>query len=411
MIETYLKESEVNGQRIYKTYTNIENLRLDPQNPRDISEEKMNDLMDFLSKWDSLAPVLVDARPEKEGHLIGGNMRLQALKRLGVQEVWIEFRNPGSDAEAFEMATLHNMQFGNYVMDKLGILLKEFEGELDLSKLEVNLADSASNLDKLLQESKADDVVEDTPPEVDDVNEPSSKVGEVYQLGRHRLMCGDSADIDSVQKLLNGNQPAMLFTDPPYGVDYQSRVDEGIRKNWGGIKNDNLKGEVLHQFLKDTVGIYGQTKYVCCNWQSVVDFWLALGKPNSMIIWDKGSIGLGAGYRNQHEIILFYGKLDHNSETNVWTIKRDGSIDYGHPTQKPVAIPARGIKNSSNSGDIILDVFGGSGSTLIACEQTNRTCYMMELDPKYCDVIRKRYWKFINGDNEEGWQENTPAII
>lgn len=112
--------------------------------------------------------------------------------------------------------------------------------------------------------------------------------------------------------------------------------------------------------------------------------------------WDKESIGLGAGYRNQHEFILFYGSLDHNSETNVWQFHRDVTADYTHPTQKPVLIPARAIKNSSKLNEIVLDLFGGSGSTLIACEQTNRTCYMMELDPKYCDVIRKRYENFVN---------------
>jgi DNA modification methylase len=236
------------------------------------------------------------------------------------------------------------------------------------------------------------EIVEDEPPEPPE--EPVTVRGDVWELGRHRLMCGDSTVKDDVEKLMGGVKADMVFTDPPYGVDYSSRVDKDKHKPWGGIKNDDLGGNELHAFLSDALSWIVCDKYICCNWQSVVDFFTAIGRPNALIVWDKCSIGLGAGYRNQHEFILFYGKLDHNSETNMWQIKRESTSAYCHPTQKPVEVPARAISNSSKNGHVVLDVFGGSGSTLVACEQLGRTNYTMELDERYVDVIIQRYVNF-----------------
>jgi hypothetical protein len=139
MIETTTKEELINGIRVVKTYANIASLKADPQNPRDISEDKLEDLINFLTKYPALKPLLVDARPDKEGQLIGGNQRLKAYKILGTQEIWIEPRIPSSDAEAFEMAIIDNQQFGQYMEINLKTLAKQFESELDLAKLEVDL--------------------------------------------------------------------------------------------------------------------------------------------------------------------------------------------------------------------------------------------------------------------------------
>ena len=139
MIETKLLESEINGIKVYKTMVPIAQLREDSQNPRDIAEDKLNDLVDFLSKYQELKPLLVDVRPEKEGQLIGGNMRLRAYKILGWTEAWVELRNPGNDAEAFSIATTDNQEFGYYVENKLKTLLFKFKDEIDLPKLGVQL--------------------------------------------------------------------------------------------------------------------------------------------------------------------------------------------------------------------------------------------------------------------------------
>lgn len=153
MITPYLKEEEVNGIKMFKTFAKIDDLKLDPNNPKDIDEDSLNDLMDFISKYGALSPLLVDTRPERDGFLLGGNQRLKAYKRLGYTEVWIEFRFPGNDAEAFEIATLHNMEFGHYLETKLKEQANRFKDELDLNKLKVGLTKLPS-LEELLQPNK-----------------------------------------------------------------------------------------------------------------------------------------------------------------------------------------------------------------------------------------------------------------
>jgi DNA modification methylase len=381
-----------------KTIIPINQLHGWDKNPRKIDNKAFSLLKKKIQRWGQFKPVLIT--PDNE--VIGGNMRLKAYKELGIEDVWVSVVEPKSEAEKIEIAIADNESSGEWDVPKLEELAVEFKDDINLDDYKIDL--DGKWWGSFLPE---EEVIEDEAPEVDEDN-VVSVLGEVYQLGRHRLMCGDSTKIEDVEKLMDGKKADMVFTDPPYGVDYSSRVDKDKKKPWGGIINDDLEGEKLREFLYDSCFLLEKPKYTCCNWQSVMDFILALGKPNSFIVWDKGSIGLGAGYRNQHEIILFYGTLNHNSESNVWSIKRDSTSGYNHPTQKPVAIPARAIKNSSDKNGLVLDVFLGSGSTLIACEQTNRTCYGMELDPKYCDVIRKRYAKFIG--KEDTWQEVTSLI-
>lgn len=358
-----------------------------PTNPRLIKDDKFKKLVQSLKDFPEMAEVR-EVVVNKEHVILGGNMRYKAMLEAGWKDIPVKVVDWDAPKQR-QFIIKDNVSGGEWDWD---ILANEWD-------------------DKLLEEWGLDlpagfgeEVVEDVAPELS--TEPAiSKLGEVYQLGRHRLMCGDSLDNKHVDQLTAQSAPGMVFTDPPYGVDYQSRVDEERRKGWGLIANDELKGEELQNFIATALYDYrGLPCYVCCNWQSYSNFEEALGQPNSLIVWDKGSIGLGAGYRNQHEFILFYGKLDHNSESNVWTIERDAT--YTHPTQKPVALAARAIGN--HKAKTVLDLFGGSGSTLIACEQLNRMCYMMELDPKYCDVTRKRYAMFIG--EAELWVDSTPVI-
>jgi len=372
-------------------------LKYNPSNPRTIDKEMFEKLKKSLREF----PQMLEKRPivyDEDGIVLGGNMLLRAMQELikeGVvfsDKCFLEAKG-WNENQKREFIIKDNVPFGEWDDDALA---NEWS-DLPLDEWGIDTSGW-----------KSDEVVEDEPPEVS--TEPAiSKLGEVYQLGRHRLMCGDSTKIEDVEKLMNGQKADMVFTDPPYGVDYVSRVDKDRRKPWGGIVGDNLEGEHLKEFIYDSLGWLQMPKYICCNWQSYPDFFLALGKPNNVIVWDKGSIGLGAGYRQQHEFIAFYGTLDTNSESNVWNFKRDSTASYNHPTQKPVELSARAIGNSSKKEGTVLDLFGGSGSTLIACEQLNRTCYMMEIDPKYCDVIRKRYAKFIGKEDE--WHTITPVIL
>lgn len=416
MIETYIKEDEIAGSKVFKTYTNISSLKPDPSNPRDISDEKKQDLKDFITKYNSFKPLLVDVRPEKEGQLIGGNKRLEAYKELGVTEVWVELRTPISDAEAFEMGTIDNMEFGHYVEDRLLAMVEQYKGEIDLSKLAVHLGEIPT-FEEMLENMK--DVPEDEVPAVSD--EPAvSEYGKVYQLGRHRLMCGDATKLEEVTTLMGGISADLVFTDPPYNIAYEGKTKQRLT-----IENDNMSSDDFYNFLlmsfenMAAVSKSGAAIYICHADMERVNFQRAmvdagwLQKQN--IIWVKQHFVMGRqDYQWQHEPILYGWKdggshqwLGNRTETTVWNIDRP-TASLEHPTMKPIALMVRAMDNNTKSGDIVLDTFAGSGSTLIACEQKNRTCYAMELDPKYCDVIRKRYAKIVNKENE--WESITPAI-
>lgn len=189
----------------------------------------------------------------------------------------------------------------------------------------------------------------------------------------------------------------LIFTDPPYNVAFNGRSGK-----FDVIKNDNLADAEFEEFIKRFIGVLKElsvpTYYIWCNWK----FYSILQQNlpfNACIVWAKNVFGLGSGYRHQHEFCLFNGKIDEDikNESDLWEIAKD--TNYMHPTQKPVALAARALKNHK-SHKVILDLFGGSGSTLIACEQLNRNCYTMELDPKYCDVIIKR-WENLTGEKAE----------
>ena len=420
-METYLKQEDLKGMQVYKTYTKIENLNLDPQNPRDISDEKLQDLQDFLSKYPSLKPLLVDIRPEKEGQLIGGNQRLKAYKKLGVTEVWIEPRDPMTDAQAFEMGTVDNMEFGHYIEEMLMERLKQYGEELDLSKLGVNMGEIPT-FEQMLRNLQ-EDVVEDEAPPIDETK-TTSQVGEVYQLGRHRLMCGDATKIEDVEKLMDGQKADMVLTDPPYNTGMQQKDESTASTRLGHMFNDSYTPEQFDELLNGAFSnMVMVTKgdaafYICIDWRKVgllKDKIQKLMSVKNIIVWDKVVHGLGSDYQFTYELIIV-GKKG-NPEINnrigddykdIWHIQREMGRNEDHATAKPITLLAKPITHASKQDDIVLDLFGGSGSTLIASEQLNRSCYTMELDPKYCDVIRKRYAKFLN--REEEWETLTPKI-
>jgi len=260
-------------------------------------------------------------------------------------------------------------------------------------------------LDGLLEPEPTEGLTdEDAVPDVPLV--PKTVLGDVWVLGNHRLMCGDSTSIDAVEKLMDGAKADMVFTDPPYGIDYSGgRTQVVATKTYGKLKNDDLKGDDLGNLI---CNVFTNAKpeadaYICVSpiMQKPFFDWLeAAGKKISAVnVWDKRQPGLGyMHYRRQTEFILFVSgrqfKKGDKSDFDLWSISRDNGSDYQHGTQKPVALPSRAIENSSKSGDMVLDLFGGSGSSLIACEKTGRSNRSMELDPKYCDVIIKRWQDF-----------------
>ena len=204
-------------------------------------------------------------------------------------------------------------------------------------------------------------------------------------------MCGDSTSIDAVERLMGGKKVDLVFTDPPYNVAFNGRSGKH-----DVIKNDNLSDADFADFIDGTIATIKAANpkayYIWCNW----DFYGILQNKleyKSCIVWAKNVFGMGVGYRHQHEFCLFNGKIDEvvKNESDLWSIKKD--TGYVHPTQKPVALSVRAFGNHVKLLNV-LDLFGGSGSTLIGAEQTGRNCFMMELDPKYCDVIIKRWQDF-----------------
>jgi DNA modification methylase len=355
-------------------------------------------------------PILIDA----DNSIIAGHGRTMAAHKLQIKEL-----------PCLRLSHLTNAQKQAYVIadNKLALNAGWNDEMLKIELQELKDADFDLSLtgfdDKELADLLADAVDEGLVDE-DEVpaepEQPVSVIGDVWKLDQHRVMCGDSTSIDAVDKLMEKQQADMVFTDPPYGMSYGggraagSTTKGALVKAHGMIINDDLKGDSLISLVRDAIALciqsskQGAAYYICFTWRTYSEFEEAIqlggGTVANCIVWDKKSIGLGnANYRPQHEFIFYvkggswYGD---KSESDVWYMSRGATSEYVHPTQKPVELIERALKNSSKGGDLVLDVFGGSGSTLIACEKTGRRARLMDLDPKYVDVIVKR-WQDYTG--------------
>lgn len=399
-----------------KITKHISELRNWEENPRNINAKDFERLKGQIKKLGQYKPLLVT----KDGEVIGGNMRLRAYKELGITDIWVSIVEPKDENEKLEYALSDNDRAGYYDSDMLANLIPNYD--IDWSQYAVDLK-PPEDIQKLI--NNITPVQEDDAPEVS--KDPAvSQLGEVYQLGRHRLMCGDATSLDNVKGLMNGQKADMVFTDPPYLMGFTGNVHGDGSKSHnavhGAIMNDKMTKEEGDQFIYDmftTIKAFNKGAYYVCFYRLGLNYiFRALDKHNNdykaLIIWDKGNHTLSnSDYMSRYEPIVYGWFNDHKfyggrSNFDIWHIDRTAKNDL-HPTMKPVALCANAISNSSVADDIILDLFGGSGSTLIACEQTNRICYMMELDPKYCDVIRKRYAKFIG--KEDVWEQTTPLIV
>jgi len=335
-------------------------------------------------------PIVVD----KEMIIIVGHTRHQASKLLGLEKVPVLVADlPPTKAKAYRIADNRLNEDSEWDM---GLLNLEFTDLLDNNFEMENLGFDDKELERLIVGDEKGLTDDDEVPELP--KEPKAKLGDIYQLGEHRLMCGDSTNIQQVENLINNKKIEMLFTDPPYNVAFNGRSGK-----FDVIKNDNLSKNDFKDFINEFVNTLKtlniNTYYICCNW-AFYGILQELLNPKTCIVWAKNVFGLGKGYRHQHEFILFDGFIDASitNESDLWEVKKD--TKYKHPTQKPVALSLRAIKNSTKQGNSVLDLFGGSGSTLLACEKTNRMCYVMELDPKYVDVIIKR-WEDYTGKKAE----------
>ena len=361
------------------------------RNTRTHSDEQVNQIVSSIKEFGFTNPVLVD----QDNMIIAGHGRVMAANKLKLDKVPTICLKHLTEAQkkAYIIADNRLALNAGWDEDMLKVELEELNDlEFDISLLGFEDNEIESLLSEPTEGLTDEDAVPDLP------EEPTTKLGDLWILGEHRLLCGDSTSIDDVDKLMDGNKADMVFTDPPYNVAFNGRSGK-----FDVIKNDKLLNDefvdFIDGFLSTLEVINANTYYICCNWAFYGLLQLKL-KPKACIVWAKNVFGLGKGYRHQHEFILFDGLVDPSitNESDLWNIAKDSN--YQHPTQKPVELPERAIKNSSKKKNIVLDLFLGSGSTLIAAEKTNRKCYGMELDPKYCDVIIQR-WEEFTGNKAE----------
>jgi len=374
--------------------------------PGDAEYEK---LKRSLQEFGYVDPVIWN---ERTGHVIGGHQRLQVLIDSGETEVQVSVVDLDEDQEKALNIALNKIS-GEWDMAALAELLDELKRtDLDLALTGFD----ADEVDELFRKMQTTDEVKEDDFNVDaataGITEPVSKLGDIWQLGRHRLMCGDATVAADVERLMDGKKADMVFTDPPYGVEYtgglQFKDGEVEKNNRQMIKNDE-SDDIYTEVIPVIASICNGP---CYTWfadtkaSKLYTAVEAVGDIHSLIIWVKnGGYGaLNANYKQKHEPCLYWkpkGKklnfVGPTTETTIWEICKDG-VNKLHPTQKPVELAAKAIKN--HSAGLVVDLFGGSGSTLIACEQLNRICYMMEIDPVYCDVIVKR-WENFTGQKAE----------
>lgn len=382
----------------------IEKLKPAEYNPRkDLKpeDEEYRKIKKSLVEFGYVAPVIVNA----DMTVIGGHQRLKVLKELGYTEIECNVVDLDKDKEKALNIALNKItgEWDNAKLEELLAELKETNIDMDMTGFSF---DEVDNMLKDITGSKEDDF--DVDQALNEIEEPTSKPGDVWILGRHRLMCGNSTQKEDVMRLMNNQEADMILTDPPYNVDYVGKTSEALK-----IENDNMNETEFYNFLIDAFRNmfesvkYGGSIYVFHADTEGLNFrnaFKAVGfKLAQCLVWVKNTFVMGRqDYQWRHEPILYGWKegaghyfVDNRKQSTVLEFDKP-SRNAEHPTMKPIDLLVYLIKNSSKENDIILDLFGGSGSTLIAAEQIQRTCYTMELDPKYCDVIIKR-WENLTG--------------
>jgi DNA modification methylase len=355
-----------------------------PYNPRESTEKQESQLKQSLKKFGVVEPIIYN---KQTGYIVGGHFRIRELQKLGYTEIECVIVDLSEEDEK-ELNIRLNANTGQWDWDELA---NNFE--LD------DLNDWGLEVPNMKHELEAEDDNFEEPENI----ETDIVLGDLFEIGEHRLLCGDSTDSDAVAVLMDGQKADMVFTDPPYGVDYEGGAMTKRTKLDNDQKNTNIYQEVLPNiilFTNDKAPMYiwhaaGYADMASHLWDNNIEI-------RSQIVWNKNMAQFGAlsaQYKQKHEPCFYCFKKGNapfwygpTNEVTVWDVSRESKNEF-HPTQKPIELPSRALNNSSKKGDCILDLFLGSGSTMVAAHQLKRKCYGMELDPKYCQVIIDRMRK------------------
>ena len=390
------------GQITTKQYP-IEQLIFAEYNPRQLTKDQYQGLKDSITRFGLVDPVIVNKHKDRKNIIVGGHQRVKVAKDLGFKDVPCVEVSLTLDKER-ELNIRLNRNTGEWDWDSLA-------NYFDVSDLlEWGFTDDDLQFkEPELVEGKIED------DEIPEVEEAITKIGDMWILGKHRVLCGDATKKEDVEQLMEGQKADMVFTDPPYALFGNST---GV----AGITDDKMVRPFFRDIFimcRNNTKLYSHI-YVCCDWHSAFSLEGVARESKltskNLCIWDKGDGGVGAMYQHCYEMIWFFanspiatkthgvkktgkGERTINGKPNIWRHNRATS-DRQHNAQKPVEMIANAINNSSERSDKCIDLFLGSGSTLIACEKTNRKCYGMEIDPHYCDVIVKR-WEEYTGNKAE----------
>lgn len=384
---------------------NIEKLKAAEYNPRkDLKpeDEEYQKIKKSILEFGYVAPIIVNS----DMTVIGGHQRLKVLKELGYTEIECNIVDLDKAKEKALNIALNKIsgEWDNAKLEELLAELKNEDIDMDITGFSF---DEVDNILKDITGSKEDDF--DIDQALSEIDEPVTKLGDIWILGKNRLMCGDSTVKENVDKLMNDKLADFVLTDPPYNVDYEGKTVDALK-----IENDNMSETEFYNFLLDAFRNmfekikYGGSIYVFHADTEGLNFrnaFKSVGfKLAQCLVWVKNTFVMGRqDYQWRHEPILYGWKegaghyfIDDRKQSTVLEFDKP-TRNAEHPTMKPIDLLVYLIKNSSKENDLILDLFGGSGSTLIAAEQVKRCCYTMELDPKYCDVIVKR-WELLTGE-------------
>jgi len=413
----------MNKENLKLEYMPVGELKGAKYNPRKMDELTLRHVKKSIEKFDLVDPLIVNSNPKRKNIIIGGHARLMIAKELGYKEVPVVFVNIPTEAEEKELNLRLNKNVGEFDLEMLA--------EFDKDMLE-DVGFDSEEIDKIFDEDVKEDGF-DLEEALGMIKIPRTKLGDIYELGEHRLICGDSTKSETYKEVLGDELINMIFTDPPYNVDYKSPAGESYNStkfggSGGKIFNDKKSDEeclqfytdilkCLHQFSTDKVTIYWWFANKN-NWLNRLAFMHSGWKMSQIIIWLKNSMVFSRGqdYHRMHEPCMLgwkEGKSHYRNKTiadlkdvfnlehqdflemlDVWYQHRDPTNKYIHPTQRPIRLPERAIRKNSKIHDIICDAFGGSGSTMMASEQLGRRCRSIELDPKFCDAMVERWCQF-----------------